>query len=187
MYTWKLLPPPGRLLARSFNTVPGPESAWANLDMHRAQELYAAGRVGTSQGGGTGAHAVKSEESRAPSGKRLHGSERRARKDQPVPEWFANLRDIPKARRPRARPSHLCSSMPPWPAMAAPCSKSSPAPCSRCDRHLPCASAGFFLGTGILRKGCICMAAAALMAAAGQSAWSPTQRLSFTSMDSRMV
>ncbi|KAK9843419.1 hypothetical protein WJX81_001420 [Elliptochloris bilobata] len=59
-------------------------------------ELYAAGRVGTSAGGGTGAKAVKSEESRSPSGKRLRGSERRARKDQPVPDCMANLREIPK-------------------------------------------------------------------------------------------
>jgi len=63
-----------------------------------AQELYAAGRVGTSAGGGTGHRAVKSEESRGRGGQRLRGSERRTRRDQPLPDSLANVRAIPKVR-----------------------------------------------------------------------------------------
>jgi len=67
--------------------------------------------VGTSAGGGTGHRAVKSEESRGRAGERLRGSERRTRRDQPLPDSLANVRAIPKARArapPHGGPERSC-------------------------------------------------------------------------------
>lgn len=72
---------------------------YSRVSRMTVQDFYPAGRVGTSSGG-TGKHAVKSEESLSAHGKRLPGSEKRARSDNPVSDTLANLRAIPKVRSP---------------------------------------------------------------------------------------